>query len=77
MCFVYLLPLYSISPPALIKLRDFPTAMEVDGDATVVKVSTSGPRLARREAYRTDKGFQVNSRQSLLAVLWLADVHVL
>lgn len=33
--------------------------MEVDG-AAPQKVSTSGPRLARREAYRTDKGFQVS-----------------
>lgn len=33
-----------------------------DGEGEEVekgKVSTSGPRLSRRESYRTDKGFQI------------------
>lgn len=39
--------------------------MAVDGEedtesvAEPIKVSTSGPRLSRRESYRTDKKFQV------------------
>ena len=35
-------------------------AMELDGaEVETGKISTSGPRFARRESYRTDKGFQV------------------